>query len=354
MKTSGLLMSTIVAVAICSCSDKNDVSYEVSIKGDITKVDPVNVDKRPAYLFGDRLYAWDNHCYLYAGKLSSAEWQKSEKILVSGYANNKFESVALSCDDNGALYVLDRSFNEHKPISLTKIQHIESIASVNDQTTWEKYDFEKLSSFYQLGNTFVVLSDSTILVTGAPMNDMNHVFSIINFKNQKVTALDYWPDDSLPAYDICDKLQRYICDSGILWNKKDRFVYWSGWGALAFIFSIDGEKTRILKNIYANPFPAKEIPATERLDCCADSNRIYFLLRNSDKKGVKYKNYEHSYIFGNTVEVYDWNGVKQQIIHLDKYGQQIMLSKNGKTLYLFSGDMVDGSNKYIYSYDVSN
>ena len=58
--------------------------------------------------------------------------------------------------------------------------------------------------------------------------------------------------------------------------------------------------------------------------------------------------------WGNTVEVYDWDGVKQHIIHLDKLGQEIMISNDGKTLYLYSDYMQDGSDSYIYSYDLSS
>ena len=56
---------------------------------------------------------------------------------------------------------------------------------------------------------------------------------------------------------------------------------------------------------------------------------------------------------GNIVEVYDWNGVKRQIIDLDKYGRMIMLSKDSKTLYLYSDYMIDRNDTYIYSYDLS-
>jgi len=50
---------------------------------------------------------------------------------------------------------------------------------------------------------------------------------------------------------------------------------------------------------------------------------------------------------GNTIEVYDWDGVKQQVIHLDKIGKVIMLSEDSKILYLYSDYMQDGSDAYI-------
>jgi hypothetical protein len=51
--------------------------------------------------------------------------------------------------------------------------------------------------------------------------------------------------------------------------------------------------------------------------------------------------------------VYDWDGIKQRVIHLDRLGQEIMLSKDSKTLYLYSAFIDDETEPYIYSYDLS-
>ena len=64
------------------------------------------------------------------------------------------------------------------------------------------------------------------------------------------------------------------------------------------------------------------------------------------------REYKNPFIFGNTIEVFNWDGVKQQVIHLDEYGQNIMLSKDNKTLYLFSDYSEDISEPFIYSYDL--
>ena len=58
-------------------------------------------------------------------------------------------------------------------------------------------------------------------------------------------------------------------------------------------------------------------------------------------------------MLGNTVEVFGWDGVKQQVIHLDNYAQRIMLSGDGNTLFLFAqtDEIVKPA---IFSYDISN
>ena len=151
----------------------------------------------------------------------------------------------------------------------------------------------------------------------------------------------------------------YTSGSGIERNGKDRFLYWDDSGKFAFIFTIEGTKTNILSQIYDDLLPIPGIaktPSLERIHCCADNDRIYLLYKNLTRKGEKMEQFDRKDPFpvGNTVEVYDWDGIKQQIIHLDTLGEEIMLSKDGKILYLYSGYMQDGSDPYIYSYDLGS
>ena len=241
--------------------------------------------------------------------------------------------------------------------SLTKIKQADNIAAIKDPNSWEKYDLSKMP-FWLCGDQFEVLSDSTILTVGTPQDDIHHIFSVINFKNQTFTPLDYWPNDSTPEVLDDEKLMVYTHGSRIKGNGKDRFLYWDDSGKLAFIFTIDGTKTNILNYIYSDRLPIPGIaktPSLERIHCCADNERIYLLYKHSNRKGEIMEEYDRKEPFpwGNTVEVYDWDGVKQHIIHLDKFGQEIMLSKDGKTLYLYSDFIDDETDPYIYSYDLS-
>ena len=359
-KKSILFLCLIGLTSFMSCSDKSGAEFEVSLEGQLVDTD-VNKGKWPKWMFGDDIYAWDRNRDIWKSKLTRTEWQKAEKVLVHGHGQNEFGDMVLSQDDDGALYVLDHPFEGDMGslamTSLTKIKQADNIAAIKDPNSWEKYDLSKMP-FLLCGNQFEVLSDSTILTVGTPKDDIHHIFSVINFKNQTSTPLDYWPNDSTPEVLDDEKLMVYTHGSGIKGNGKDRFLYWDNSGKLAFIFTIDGTKTNILNHIYSDRLPIPGIaktPSLERIHCCADNDRIYLLYKHSTIKGEIMENYDMKdpFPWGNTVEVYDWDGIKQHIIHLDKFGQEIMISKDGKTLYLYSDSMQDGSDSYIYSYDLS-
>lgn len=360
MKTKTLIAILISMASFFSCSDKSGAEFEVSLEGQLVKTD-VNKGKWPKWMFGDNIYAIDHDRSIYSSKLTSTEWQKAEKVLVHGHGQNEFGDVVLSKDNVEALYVIDHPFEGDMGslamTSLTIIKQTDNIAAIKDPNSWEKYDLSKMP-FLLCGDQFEVLSDSTILTVGTPKDDIHHIFSVINFKNQTVTPLDYWPNDSTPEVLDHEKLMVYTHGSGIKGNGKDRFLYWDDSGKLAFIFTIDGTKTNILNSIYSAPLPIPGIaktPSTERIHCCTDNDRIYLLYKHSNRKGEIMEEYDmkEPFPWGNTVEVYNWDGVKQHIIHLDKFGQEIMLSQDGKTLYLYSDFIDDETEPYIYSYDLS-
>ena len=360
MNKKCIITLMLALVVMAGCVDKSSAEFEVSLEGQLVKTD-MNKGKWPKWMLGDNIYALDHDWSIYSGRLTRTEWQKAETVLVHGHGQNEFGDMVLSQDNDGSLYVIDHPFEDDMAslalTSLTKIQKSDNIAAMKDPNNWEKYDLSKMP-FWLCGDRFVVLSDSTILTVGTPKDDIHHIFSVINFKNQTFIPLDYWPNDSTPEVLDHEKLMVYTHGSGINGNGKDRFLYWDDSGKLAFIFTIDGTKTNILNYMYSDrlsiPGIAK-IPSLERIHCCADNERIYLLYKHSNRKGEIMEEYDRKEPFpwGNTVEVYNWDGIKQHIIHLDKFGQEIMLSKDGKTLYLYSDFIDDETDPYIYSYDLS-
>lgn len=361
MNKKSIITMMLALVTMAGCIDKSSAEFEVSLEGQLVKID-VNKGKWPKWMFGDDIYAVDHDWSVYSGELTRTEWQKAEKVLVHGHGQNEFGDMVLSQDDDGALYVIDHPFEGDKAsfllTSLTKIKQTDNRTAIKSPNNWERYELSKLP-FWLCGDQFVILSDSTILTVGTPKDDIHHIFSVVNFKKQTFTPLDYWPNDSTPEVLDNEKLMVYTNGSGIKGNGKDRFLYWDNSGKLAFIFTIDGTKTNILNHIYSDRLPIPGIaktPSLERIHCCADNDRIYLLYKHSTIKGEIMEKFDMKdpFPWGNTVEVYDWDGVKQHIIHLDKFGQEIMISKDGKTLYLYSDYMQDGSDPYIYSYDLSS
>jgi len=361
MKTKKLIVFLIGILPFFSCSEKNSVEFEVFLEGQLVKRD-VNKGIWPKYMFDDNIYALDNDWSFCVGKLTKTEWQKAKKVFTKGHGQNEFGIMCVSQDRNGALYILDHPFEDNMGslslISLTKIQKTDDIAAMKDPNNWEKYDLSKMTSFYMGGNRFEVLTDSTLLVVGTSDSDPHHIFSIVNYKNQTFTPLDYWPNDSTPEALNGEKLMAYTAYCGLIGNGKGRFLYWiENKGKFAFIFTVGGTKTNILSQLYDDTIQISGKPKLpiERIHCCADNNRIYVLQKTLNSKGEKMEQLDMKdpFPYGNTVEVYDWDGVKQQIIHLDHLGQEIMLSKDGKTLFLDSGYNQDGSDPYMYSYDLT-
>ena len=353
-----IITMMLALVTMAGCVDKSSAEFEVSLEGQLVKTD-VNKGKWPKWMFGDDICSWDRNWNIYLSKLTRTEWQKAEKVLVHGHGQNEFGDMVLSQDDDGALYVLDHPFEDDMAsfllTSLTKIKQTDNSTAIKDPNNWERYDLSKMP-FLLCGDQFVILSDSTILTIGTPKDDIHHIFSVVNFKNQTFTPLDYWPNDSTPEVLDDEKLMVYTHGSGIKGNGKDRFLYWDDSGKFAFIFTIDGTKMNILNHIYSDRLPIAKTPPLERIHCCADNDRIYLLYKHSTIKGEIMEKFDMKdpFPWGNTVEVYDWDGIKQRVIHLDRLGQEIMLSRDSKTLYLYSGYPQDGSDPYIYSYDLSS
>ena len=338
----------IASIRFCACSEQ-DVEGEFFLRGQEVKFASGNENLWPVYLYGQTMFAWSNDNSIYGGHLTENEWQKAERISGAG-TNKDLESLFFSHGNNGELFVLNTPmvglFDTNCFKSFIKIQNADNIADIMDRTKWDTYDLKKVLGFG--GGSFVTLSDTTILVLGMFKDDLKRVYSIIDIKNQKLTPLDYCPEGKdLSDEDIC---MLYLTGK-ILGNGKGRMLYYNRCAKFAFIFNIEGTKVNILKNLYSYTFvPTRP---TECLGCCANSDRIYMLIRDTNIKGEKC-NEDDRFRYGNTVEVYDWDGIKHQVIHLDNYYREIMLSGDGNTLFLHPGMTGDIIKPALYSYDISN
>ena len=342
------LFILLTSILFCACSEQN-VDGEFFLRGQEVKFDSANENLWPKFLYGQTMFAWSDDNSIHAGKITEKEWQKAERISGAG-VNNDLEGLDFSEGNNGELFVLNTPmvglFDTNCFKSFIKIQNADNIADIMDRTKWDTYDLKKVLGFG--GGSFVTLSDTTILVLGMFKDDLKRVYSIIDIKNQKLTPLDYCPEGKdLSDEDIC---MLYLTGK-ILGNGKGRMLYYNRSRKLANIFNVEGTKVNILKDLYSYTFvPA---PGTECLGCCANSDRIYLLVRDTNIKGEKC-NEDDRFRYGNTVEVYDWDGVKHQVIHLDNYYREIMLSGDGNTLFLHPGMTGDIIKPALYSYDISN
>ena len=338
----------LLSVLFCACSEQN-VDGEFFLRGQEVKFDSANENLWPKFLYGQTMFAWSDDNSIHAGKITEKEWQKAERISGAG-VNDDLERLEFSQGNNGELFIWNKPtvglFDTGCFKSLIKVQNADDIASIMDRTKWETYDLKKVLGF--TGGSYVALSDTTILSRGMFKDDLKRVYSIIDIKNQKLTPIDYCPKSKdLSDEEIC---MRFLAGN-ILGNRKGRMLYYNNCRKFAYIFNIEGTKVNILKDLYSYTFvPA---PGTECVNCCANSDRIYLLVRDTNIKGERC-NEDDMFRYGNTVEVYDWDGIKHQVIHLDNYYREIMLSGDGNTLFLHPGMTGDIIKPALYSYDISN
>ena len=338
----------IASILFCACTEQ-DVEGEFFLRGQEVKFASENENLWPQFLYGQTLFAWSSDNNFYGGTLTGNEWQKAERISGAG-TNKDLESLFFSHGNNGELLILNcpspATFDAGCFKSLIKVQNADNITAIMDRTKWETYDLKKVLGFG--GGDPVFLSDTTLLMLGMFKDDLKRMYSIIDIKNQKLTPIDYCPEGKdLSDEEIC---LRYLAGN-ILGNGKGKMLYHNRCAKFAFIFNIEGTKVNILKNLYSYTFvPTRPI---ECLGCCANSERIYMLIRDTNIKGEKC-NENDLFRYGNTIEVYDWDGVKHQVIHLDNYYREIMLSGDGNTLFLHPGGTEDIIKPALYSYDISN
>lgn len=296
----------------------------------------------------------------YASTLVNNELQKADTLFNIGLGHNEFQSISLGKGDDGSLLLLNYPYSADKLMHLTKISRADSISTIKNVNNWKKYDLTNLPAIRYTGEQFVEISDSTILIIGAPFDAIGHLFSFLDYRNSKITPLDYWPNDGIE----CDSFPKHgvYADYSMLFkNNNDSFLYVCGRERFAFIFTINSNKIKIIKELYtvysdykSDKYKLNYVTKSrhaEELRCCTNSSYIYTLLVECDKEGNKLDKWT-SQLYGNIVEVFDWNGQKQKVIHLDKYGQRIFVSDDNKKLYLLTDDYDEDEPK-IWVYEIS-
>lgn len=340
---------------------KENIVAEYNPIGKSIKLDSIIVGQSPIITFGDNFIFRDwmhvRGDASLGGKLSGDMLSLSEKILNVGHGHNEFQNVAFVKGKDNSLYILNRP--GFIPQSVTCVTKPNSLGDVKDTEKWRRYDLRDLPALYNFSDYNVSISDSTLLILGSPTTYIGHIMSILDFKNQKIQPLDFWPGDNIEC-DSTAKYMLYAQYGKIMKNGKGKYAYMFAGERYLFVFSIEGEHVNVIKTLYET-YPKYEAigknsilkgTRSEGIQCDGSSENLYVLLTDSDKDGGK-KHENKSSLYGKTVEVYDWDGNIQKIIHLDKYGTRIMVSDDNNTLYLFAMDY-DSDIYELWSYDLNS
>ena len=361
MRKIAIFISLLLAIsAVANDNSPKESASETSLKGKRVQIPKEYIDKHIWFSINDIAVMSGN-----PKKLCTLTPEKLEGLDILP-RSDEFQITTFAKGEDNSLMIIDQPMAGNNLTSLTVIKQPNNIDAIKDKSRWQQYPLQDTGPFRLGSLSFAQVSNSSVIVVGAPFEppfDTKKLFSIIDYQKQKVTTLKYWPNDGIKC-PAMPKHSLYADNSRIFGNGNGRFVYQCEWSRLAFIFSIEGKNVNILKELYSqypeyssedgmNFTMTREQMKTELLSCKANNDRIYFLLRDSDRKGNKLSKWTTPYIYGNTIEEYDWEGNKLRVIHLNHYGQEILLSSDNKTLYLLTQDYGDNQVPKIWSYDLS-
>ncbi|MDE5688272.1 MAG: TolB-like 6-bladed beta-propeller domain-containing protein [Paramuribaculum sp.] len=227
--------------------------------------------------------------------------------------------------------------------------------------TWTQYDMDKIkqkdgTGLKISGNDFIYLGDSKILFTGTPYSEENHIFTILDYKTQKYTALDYWPEDEYEGPDA-PKNFFYMINSKLL-NSGKRFAYQCGEGQFAFIFEIDGKKVKVIRTLFDKKakYRAKEdnrnygVKHTNFLRLAANDKYICAMPLEKNIDGEKKGDWLECR-YGNEIYVFDWDGNPVKHLMLDHIGMAIGMLQKENTLLLTEENKEGNTSIWRYQLD---
>lgn len=350
------LLALLMVIESCSNEQNNfdDLKAE-NLKGTQLLMDSLNEGDYP-YVLSDSIWFLKLHNNKANCNVSQ---EKGDSIITKSYAffrggsREEYNDVVLSLSSNKDLFVLNYPPTGNKFLSLTKISKA-NYQNLNFNSTM-KFDLTKLPAMRFVTDNFLVLSDSTIMVSGAPYNQIGHVFSVVNYQKGTLSTLDFWPIDGHDK----DSLAKHsvYTDNCRIFKAKDKFLYMCGWERYAFIFTVNGQTVNKEKELYSTMLEYKEISegnyqpqkiSGKSLRMDANANAIYALMIEKNIEGAEPKKYMDSQ-FGNEIQVFDWDGTPIRHIFLDKVGRLIKVSEDNKSLYLFTENPQTGKDQ-IWKY----
>lgn len=357
-KLTSFLFAVVMLTSCSSITTKNIEELPVeNLQGKLLCPDSKCIGAYPRLITNDfwfsQVYRDDVNCCICV--------QYGDSLLAKNYAfyrgkgRGEYDAVSFSLSFEGDLGVLNYAANGNQLLSFSSFP--KSDLNRLDFSKGQRFDLMKLPPIRFATNSFQVLSDSTILLPGAPFSQVGHLFSVVNIKSLKTETLDFWPQDKF----VGDSLSKHsvYTDNSKIFKAKDRYLYLCGWERYAFIFSIDNGKVVVDKELFSVMPAYKEAPggnyellknSGKRLAVDVDEDAIYVLMIEKNLYGKAPKNYMESQ-YGNEVQVYDWDGNPIRRIVLEKVGSSIKISADKKKLYLFS-ENPKTKNDEVWIYDI--
>ena len=198
VKVNFIASFLLAIVMLTSCSNVAKKSIEdltvENIQGTLLHPDDKCIGAYPRLITQDfwlsQVYRDDVNCCICVQDGDSLLAKRN--VFNRGKGRGEYDEVSFALSSDGALGVLNYA-NGNQLLSFSSFP--KSDLNRLNFSKGQRFDLTKLPSIRFATNSFQVLSDSTILLPGAPFSQAGHLFSIIDFKNLKAETLDFWPQD---------------------------------------------------------------------------------------------------------------------------------------------------------------
>lgn len=268
--------------------------------------------------------------------VSEAALLRNDSLIHIGYLNH----LGQGPDDvlSASVFKSSKGFSSlAKMAGEVKLREVGDFDNASDWKTVSIDSFVK--PFFWEDCAIVEMNEDSVILVGTRYGTDMSILSIIDFRNQQLIGLDYWPDDgySGPAF---PKRNLYSANSRLFSNGCGKYLFITGANRNAFIFSLDGNHVVIEHQLYERPIKYEAAddgmnfnysPEKEGLRVYATPQAVYCLLIGLNEDGEVATDFNESNS-GNRVEIYDWNG---------------NLTRRLKLMSPASAIIVDDSNRYI-------
>lgn len=335
-----LVTAFIVSFFSCNSSKNSQVKEFEDLAGTVIAPDTGYYDCFRPFILGDKFVTKNinGDFSIYAGIFEGDILRTGTNFARKGQGPMEFGDVYMAQGSDSSLYVMNG--NGGHPISIVRIPfHPWPKDGMED---WTEYRLDSLD--FMTCQSWVVLSDSTALLNSAKFNS-NSIFSVLDFKNAKLTEMPWLPEDNKTFENSIVK-QGIYTDNSFLFrhseeNGDDRFLYTCGSGAYSMIFKLTNggiEIIKVLSEVYPDYWEAEDglnyyvRRNTSELIAATSSKRIFLLEIDRDENGKTAED-RIGPSRGDIVHVYDWNGNFIKDYKLDRLVLYIFASPSDNKLY---------------------
>ena len=284
---------------------------------------------------------------LYIARVDGLDFKTDSLRLPIGDGPKEFrEAVPLLLDST--LLLLDGTMGRTSSFTAIPLNS----PDYTNSKSWQRTAYADMGSLRMPSVSFVAIDDTTMLVASSEFMSAN-TFSIIDVKNGTYRELDWSPDDGFSGPGIV-KGGAYA-DNAYLYSHGDKYYYQCGEGHYGFIFTIEGDKVNVVKELFSE-FP-DYLAAPDGLNynirrkdgamytAAATDKHIY-----THKRVYEYDGVRATQVAGTEVHAYDWDGNEVAEYQIDRMSSYIFVSPDDKYLFACSHDDDDYDKTVIMRY----